>query len=79
MDGHSSTINKLIEKLKEIQAKIPAKDSNSVLGKVKTEARATFDVLLNQKKALTGKRTAMIQEINNLKASIKKKVIYRLI
>ena len=76
MDGHTATINKLIEQLKEIQAKIPAKDSNSALSKAKTEARAAFDTLLNQKKALSSKRANMIQEVANLKAGIKKKVYF---
>ncbi|KAJ3369055.1 hypothetical protein HDU91_000094 [Kappamyces sp. JEL0680] len=73
METLTTQINGLRDQLNAIQAKIPAKDSNSALSVAKNEAKALFDSLLNQKKALQAKRKAMFDEIGNLRNGIKKK------
>lgn len=70
----SEAIQVLKEKLASLVARIPAKDSNSVLSTARSEARSKFETLLQQKQGLRDKKNELMVKINEFKADMKKKV-----
>lgn len=73
MEDFTEKINSIREEILKVQAKLPAKDSNSALSKDKETFKQLFDTLLNQKKDLQKKKKAMFDEVGNLRTLIKKK------
>ena len=52
MEKLTEKINSIRDELAKVQAKIPAKDSNSAVSKDKETFKKLFDTLLNQKKGV---------------------------